>query len=193
MDALTLTGDKLILIAFTGRARGGKSSAASAVLKEALAEGLKSEMFEISSYILEDAINRKQIEAKVREDLTKDEIKKLVELGQERRAEDPYYWLKMLEQDLTAKNPDVALVPNLRFLNEAELIRRLGGKITRVSALICDSVEFVSEDRNPNDVSEIEHYAIQADYFLTTKRGESDLLKMQAATLFKYLVRRGNA
>lgn len=177
----------MLIIGLVAPARHGKTTVASTLLREARALGLKAETFEASSYILEDAIHRKEVENKLREELSKEEIKKLVDIGLERRLEDPYYWLKRMKADLAAQNPDVAIFPSIRFHNEAQMVKDIGGKLVRVTSYISDGRTYVSPDRDPNHVSETEQFDIKADYFLVTKRGESDLLKRLAATLFKYL------
>lgn len=183
----------MLLIGITGRSRSGKSTVAKAIVKEATAKGLAAEVFEISSYILQEAIGLKRLPKKEREQLTAEEIEQLVKIGVEKREENPRHWIDLMVDDITRKKPDVSLVPNLRFLNEAEAIRSLNGKIVRIKSYLVDGIEHISTDRDPNHISEIEHHAIQADYFLTAKRGESQLLGRQAATLFLYLLERQNS
>jgi len=178
----------MIVIGITGRSQNGKSTAAKAVSKEAASGGLAPAVFELSHYVLADAIRQGRIEpSKTRADCDDADVKQLVLVGMERRSRDPDYWVRILAEDISAKNPDVALVPNLRFLNEAAMIRQLGGSIVRVVSYVVDGVEYISRDRDANHVSEIEHYSINADYFLVTKRGEPGLLSKQAATLFNHL------
>src|SRR5882762_10275129 len=171
-----------------GRARSGKTTAVKAILKEAKKHELHAEVFEFGSYVLKEAIKVGKIPDKDREQLTPEEIEQLVILGSKRREERPDYWIHLLQKDIVSKNPDIALVPGVRFLNEAQAVRDLGGKIIRVVSYIVDGIEFISPDRNANHPSETEHYSIQADFFLTTRRGESNLLSRQAATLFSYLI-----
>jgi len=179
----------VISLGITGRARGGKSTVASAIVKEANKKGLTAEIFELSAYVLKDAISQGLIPTgKSREDLTPKEVEQLVVVGTQRREEHPDYWIRMMKRDVRERKADVAIIPNVRYLNEAQAVRDLGGNIVRVQAYVADNVEWVSRDRDPNHSSEIENYQIQADYFLVTRRGQSYLLGRQAATLFNYLI-----
>jgi hypothetical protein len=181
----------MLTIGLVGRAQQGKSTAANAMLREATSQGLRANVFEISQYVLNEAIDLNRVPAKEREKLTPEEIEQLVVLGVERRTQNPHYWLNTMFADIKIKNPDVAIVPNIRFTNEAEGIRSVyKGFIVRIKSYIVDGVEYISADRNPNHAMEIEHLSIPADYYLTTRRGESKLLSMQAATLFNYLYAR---
>jgi hypothetical protein len=181
----------MLVIGVCGRAEAGKSSASKAIFKEAVSNGLRPEIFEISSYVLKDAIGQNLVGDKDRENLTAEEIAQLVNVGTKRRSENPQHWIELLRQDVADRNPDVALIPNLRFLNEADFVRESGGKIIRVKSYVVDGVEFISPSRNANHISEVEHHQIQADHFITVLRGESLLLAKQAATLFNYLYTKG--
>lgn len=49
-----------------------------------------------------------------------------------RRAKDPDYWVTRLEKTLSAHQPDVALITDVRYPNEAEAVKRWGGTLVRV-------------------------------------------------------------
>lgn len=181
----------MLVLGVVGRAQNGKTTVSTAILKEAANQGLKGELFEFGSYVLKEAISLNRIPSKERGQLTDEEIRQLVLLGTERREQDPYYWVKALIEDIGNRQPDVAVVSGVRFLNEAETIQKtLSGKIIRVKSYIIDGVEYISTDRNPNHISETEHHRIVADYYITTQRGESKLTALQAGTLFNYLYAR---
>lgn len=180
----------MILIGITGRCESGKSTVSKAIAKEAKSHGLKAEIFELSNYVLREAIGMSTIPPKERSELTNSEIEELVRLGSQRREENPRHWIELMLADIEEKRPYVGVVPNIRFLNEAEAIRSMGGSIIRIRSFVVDGVEWVSRSRDPNHPSETEHHFIRADYFLTALRGESILLGKQAATLFNYLVER---
>jgi len=49
-----------------------------------------------------------------------------------RRASDPLYWLKRMRERIEADGPNVALISDVRFFNEFEMIRSAGGCMVRV-------------------------------------------------------------
>lgn len=54
-----------------------------------------------------------------------------------RRAQDPYYWVNKMHdrlEDLYFKGVDFAIVTDLRFPNEAQLLQDLAGKVALVTA-----------------------------------------------------------
>ncbi len=178
----------MLILGLTGRARSGKSSAAKGLVKAAESKGLTAKIFELSDYVLADLKADGLIpKSATREDL-KDNVGLLVQRGMSRRAEDEDYWVDLLRSDLLTQKPDVAIIPNVRFLNEAEFIDNLRGSIIRVKAVVRDGIEFVAQDRDPNHVSETSTYQINADYFLTVKKGQTKLLEAQAGTLLNYLL-----
>lgn len=180
-----------MILGLLGRARAGKSTVANALVKEASAQGLTSGVFEFSNYVLAEAIQSSIIPEKERKDLSPSEIENLVKLGTERREEDPFYWVKKLFEDVAAKEYDVSVLPGVRYMNEADEVRKHGGSLIRVQCLVTEGIEYISRDRDPNHSSEIENYSIHADFFLSAMRGQNLLLAKQAATLFNYLYSKG--
>jgi hypothetical protein len=62
--------------------------------------------------------------------------------------------------------------------------------LVRVRRLNSDNSEFVSRDRDPNDITETEHYHLPTDYELSAKTGQDAWLQSQAANLTSHLLRR---
>jgi hypothetical protein len=182
----------LILLGITGRAETGKTTVGKAIVKTAVYLELNAKVYELSNCILAEAIQLGTIQPKTRQECTPEDIQELIRLGAQGRKQDQQYWMKLLLQEMEKDKPDVAVCPNVRFTQESEFIQSRGGKVVRVTALNPDGAEYVSRSRDPNDPSETSQRLVVADYYLTTKRGESDLLKMQAETLFKYLYGRRN-
>lgn len=178
------------VIGLVGRARSGKSTTAKSMQSEALSKGLKADIFEMSSYVVADLNTDLPKDLVIPVSYTRENIdpKELVKRGMSRRAEDPYYWVNLLNNDIRERRPDIAIIPNIRFLNEANFVRLFDGKLIRVLSLLRDGVEFISPDRDPNHQSETEHLKIEADFVLTNMRGKEKLLDLQARTLLRYIL-----
>lgn len=83
-----------------------------------------------------------------------------------RRNDDPMYWIKQWEEhikDLPLEE-DLIVCDDVRFLNEADAIKRYNGKIIRVVNL--------SQDEEPKHQSETEQRCIDADYTLYSTSGK---------------------
>lgn len=64
-----------------------------------------------------------------------------------RRKHDPDYWVKRLRKTLESHKPDVALVTDVRFRNEADFIHSLGGTLVEVQRIGAPDVS-VQEHRS---------------------------------------------
>ena len=181
----------MILLGVCGRARAGKNSVAEGIYLEAQRLKKHVRIYEFSEYVLKDLLLKYPKFPMKREELTSFDLTYLVKHGLSMRQQNAYYWVDELFNDIYRDQPEVAILPNIRFLNEAEAVRSYGkpGKIIRVKSLIRDGVEFISTDRDPNDNMETENLSISADFFLTAKRGQTRLLKIQAAGLFNYILK----
>lgn len=52
-----------------------------------------------------------------------------------RRKQDPDYWVKRLRATLTDHNPEIALITDVRFPNEADFIHSIGGMLVKVTRI----------------------------------------------------------
>lgn len=82
------------------------------------------------------------------------------------------YWRDCVERELTGN----CLVPDTRFINEAELIRRHGGKIIRVERMDLPK-------NTDGHASETEQLMIQVDLTIRVKTGDFDALEKVARVL----------
>lgn len=71
------------------------------------------------------------------------------------RKRDPEIWVNTLYYKLKDKAPRIAVIPDVRFINEAELIKSLGGILIKITRLNPDGTPFVALDRDPNHPSEM--------------------------------------
>ena len=102
-----------------------------------------------------------------------------------RRGKDPDYWVKRMDQTLLDLLPDVAIITDVRFPNEAEYIRSRGGF----------NVQLIRT--TPPDIVVPEHESEKAldgyrDWHYTIKAGNREELSRLALDVFgRILVRHG--
>ena len=177
-----------MIIGLSGRARHGKSTATEAIIEQAEALGLSYGVYDIGALVLRHCIERGTLPNKRREDLTREELDTMVKTGKGMREEDPEFWIKKVFEAIEEDRPDVAIIPNIRYLNEAyEFTRNGRGHIIRVVSLNNDGSEYISPDRDSNHPSETELHSYPFDYWIKTKRGDAALVGELAATIFSYL------
>ena len=86
-----------------------------------------------------------------------------------RRKDDPNYWVKQWEYAYADLHPTDVVVDDVRFLNEAEAIRKMGGKIIRIVR---------SDIQNGGShVSETEQDQIVPDYTIEVAEGDLEGLR----------------
>lgn len=128
-------------------------------------------------------------EARIKYGMTVKEPSLLQRIGQDRRQEDSEYWIKQCYSKILAEpkfEEGIALIPDLRYRNEAAFIKSKGGILVNVRRLNQDGTQYIAPDRPTDHPSETEldgynwdHYIVSKDPFLT---GE------YAITLVEYLI-----
>jgi hypothetical protein len=103
-----------------------------------------------------------------------------------RRARDPNYWVDKFVAGINPK-ADIVIATDMRFLNEADMIKKLGGYTVQVNRLNADGTPFVDTARPANHVSEIQLDGYNYDYKITVKTGDLPLLEEWAITLVSFL------
>lgn len=182
---------KPLIIGFSGRARHGKTNACEAIVSRAARAGYVAKMYDIGDMIRRHCIAWGHLPVVARADMTKEQLQILINVGKEKRAVDVNYWIGQMFKAIEREKPDVALCPNLRYENEAAACHEHGGHVVRLTRLNENGSVFISDDRPPNDISETALEFWPADYYLTTKPDQLDLLAEQAWTLFCYLYVKG--
>jgi len=178
----------MLLLGLLGRANHGKSTVADAIISHAIGYHTKVLDYDIGGMILRYAIENRFLSNKKRAELTPAEIQVLVDVGKElRETRGEHFWIEQVFELIDRDKPEVAIIPNVRYLNEAQWVKRRGGTLIRVQKLNANGSEFISTSRDPNHVSETELWNCNADYHLIAKDGESAWLSEQAITLFEYL------
>lgn len=96
------------------------------------------------------------------------------------RRINPNVWVDVLNEQIDEEKPRVALIPDVRFPNEADFVRRSGGILIRVRRLNDSGTLWVARDRDPQHSSEIalDDYPFDLDFSITS--GDWDGLRSSA-------------
>lgn len=183
----------MLLFGIAGRAHNGKTTFAEALEVFGSRAGLTPVVYDIGGMVLAYCKNSGLIPAHLtREDLTSDQIATLARVGEEKRAINENYWIEVIAMEHerlcsreTPKGPFfLGIIPNMRFENEQTLVRRLGGVTVKVVALNADGSPHISRDRDPNHASETALLEINADFYVTAKKGQARLIRSMAEVIF---------
>lgn len=180
-----------ILLGFSGRARHGKTECTLAIKEYAERTHHTVGIYDVGAMILKICHESGRLPATMRrEDMVKADIQVLIDVGKEmKNAFGQDYFVNMVVQTALEEHRDVALCPNLRLPIEADVFRKESGIIVRVTRLNADGSLYISQDRDPNDVTETSLSFWPANYYLTNvnnPRG-AELLKRQAVALYQYI------
>lgn len=136
------------------KARHGKDSAAQ-ILIEQFPQLVK-------RFALADAL---RCYCRVEHGMTVKDAPLLQKVGVAMRQRNPNVWIDTLYWQLVENAPRIAVITDVRFQNEADFVKALGGKLIRVTRLINDEGDpYQATDRDPNHVSETELNAYPWDY-----------------------------
>jgi hypothetical protein len=103
-----------------------------------------------------------------------------------RRAQDQDYWVKQWKDGINPK-ASIVMATDMRFINEAQAVKSVGGYTVRVSRLNSDGTPYVDDSRDPKHTSETQLDGYNVDYQITVKTGDLPLLEEYAVTLVHYL------
>lgn len=95
-----------------------------------------------------------------------------------RRNQDPFYWVRKTGEAIKADAPQFALIPDLRFLNEAFFIKANDGYTVKVSR------HGYQDPTLTGHISESQLANYEFNITLDVLDGELDQLKIDAVTLF---------
>ena len=189
----------MLLVAFGNKARNGKDTAAAAIEEHykqkralhfqyygdvpSLAKGIKCPAVKI--FRLADGVYE---EARTKHGMTTKDSPLLQKIGHGRRQEDPECWLRQCYSKILAEpkfEGGIALIPDLRYQNEAAFIKSKGGILVNVRCLNQDGTQYIAPDRPADHPSEIELDGYNWDYQIVSK--DPFLTGEYAITLIEYL------
>lgn len=101
------------------------------------------------------------------------------------RKQDPDVWVKALHTRISRENPEIAIVTDVRFPNEAAYIKENAGYLVEVRRYNEDGSQFLDKDRDPNHPSEtaLDEYD-GWDFILEVKDGDLKGLKSKAIGVY---------
>lgn len=178
----------MILLGFGFRAQNGKSSACDAILERCNYSSWKAGLYSIGEEVRRWCVTERLLPDVVREALTDEQVQVLARVGKERRdKEGESIWLDAISARIEADKCDVALIPNIRYRNEAEFVNNKAGFTVLVLRRNANGSPFISMSRNANHQSETDLYNWNWDFTLTHKEGQEWWLRAQAVNLFNFL------
>lgn len=99
------------------------------------------------------------------------------------RAKDPNTWIRTLYYTALDRKPEVLVIPDVRFPNEADFVHEMGGHLVKIVRYNLDGTKFQDPSRNPDHPSEasLNDYA-GWDFELHAET--SDMLKLKNGAEF---------
>lgn len=179
----------MLVIGLSGRARSGKTETAEAISCYARTKGVNVQTYDIGGVVREYCVANGLLPDKPREELNADELAVLVHTGKELREKNESFWLDKIRNKMWSAQPDVAVIPNVRYRNEWEWVKQ-SGTVVRVKALNPDGSEYISPDRDPNHPSETELHSLPADYYIVARKGEGELVRSLAVATFDHIYKK---
>lgn len=101
-----------------------------------------------------------------------------------RRAQDPFYWVRRLAQQIADEAPQFALITDVRFLNEFLYVKSRGGFTVHVERLGFQGIATVeSAHASENQLDNVEF-----DYKLSAFDGDTAELDRGSVELFEHII-----
>lgn len=181
-----------LVLGFSGRSEHGKTISCEAIRDHVTKRGGVAKIYSISDLIIRYCIGVGLLPVGFKRGPhnTKEEIKILVDTGNRRRAEHgETVWVEEFVTEMKSDSGvDVAMCPNLRFVQEARAVQTIpGGYIIRMTRKNADGSIFISQSRNPNDITETSLEFWPADFEIVMKDGHEALTSEFAITLYEYI------
>lgn len=97
------------------------------------------------------------------------------------RAQNPNRWVEAIRDRIQIDIPDIAIITDVRFPNEAEFVKENNGYLVQVIRVKEDGTQFLDPGRDPNHPSEtaLDEY-LGWDYIIRVKDGDLEALEFKA-------------
>jgi hypothetical protein len=181
----------MLIVGFGNKARHGKDTAGEAVVDFYEQEmvriqkcyGRKANSPFVKQYKFADALYR---EARLYHGMTVKDAPLLQRIGAHRRSRNENYWVDQVAKSIGEDKPDIAVITDLRYRNEASYIADNGGITVNVSRLNADGSPYVADDRPADHPSETELDGYNFDYYIKTRTGDAALVGQQAILIVQF-------
>lgn len=180
----------MLLLAFGNKARHGKDSCAQAIIdyyhrrNELLKKhGLYVPPLTVKIYKFAEALYE---ECRIEHGMTEKDPPLLQRIGAWRRETDPYYWVDRIFAKIRSEKPDIALITDVRYQNEAATVKENRGYMIGVSRLNSDGSLFIAPDRDPHHLSETDLDDYNWDARIVVHEGDQALRSELAVTIAEY-------
>ena len=107
------------------------------------------------------------------------------------RSIDPEIWLRALYWTIAERQPAIAVITDMRFPNEFELIKSMGGLCIKVERRDAAGRLFVPTDRDPNHESEVALVnETRWDAIITNPEGQPEVFSDRVLSTVRSLIGR---
>ena len=110
----------------------------------------------------------------------------LQKVGMARRQEDENYWVKQVKQQIATDKPDIAIITDVRFPNEAKFVRDRGGILVNVTRIDAFGQLFIADDRPADHPSETALDGYPWSYYIKAHTGEAPLVEQLAICIVEF-------
>lgn len=163
------------VLGIIGHAGAGKDEAASAIA--AAVPGAR-------VYGMSDAIS---VVARVTHGMTTRDRTTLRRLGLEARESDSSVWCRALYWLIDEHRPTLAIITGIRFEDEAQMVREMGGTLLRVRRLNLDLTEHHAEDADSSCATESGVDALEDDGTALNFTGSLPIFRHAVVAKFRHL------
>lgn len=105
------------------------------------------------------------------------------------RKKDPDHWIKIIAKQLLQDSPQIAIITDVRFENEANFVKLNDGYLVEVIRVNADGTRFLDPGRDPHHLSEIALDEYKGwDFIIRCKSGDLDSLKHKSLGCLQAIV-----
>lgn len=175
----------MVIIGFGNKCRSGKDTAISTIISE------RGHLFNIKRYAFADAL-KEEIAGREAELCFSYGIpfepeykhRYLLQFwGSKRRKEDPFYWVRKLNAKMKADLPTIAIISDLRMMNEYLYAKSQGAYTVRINRLGYPRIGPVHEHESETQLDKIEF-----DFDISVPDGDVKALQEDALEVFDTIV-----